>query len=65
MKPDWRPIADAPRDGRDWLIVARAGTWWRAPAYWRGSAYDGCWCQNDQEELHFTPTHFCELPEAP
>lgn len=58
----WRPIEEAPKDGKDWFIVARAGTQLRGPAYW----CDGRWCQGVHEEpLHFTPTHFCELPDAP
>jgi hypothetical protein len=57
----WRPIEGAPKDGKDWLIVARAGTPFRGPAYW----FHGHWCQGNNAELHFTPTHFCELPDAP
>lgn len=56
----WRPIEGAPKDGKDWLIVAAAGTPFRGPAYW----CDGRWCQGTHEEpLHFKPTHFCEMPE--
>jgi hypothetical protein len=57
----WRPIEEAPKDGKDWFIVARAGTPFRGPAYW----FHGHWCQGNNAELHFTPTHFCELPDAP
>jgi hypothetical protein len=58
---EWRPIEEAPKDGKDWFIVARAGTPFRGPAYW----FHGHWCQGNNAELHFTPTHFCELPDAP
>ncbi|KAK4045234.1 hypothetical protein OUZ56_032642 [Daphnia magna] len=48
----WRPIEEAPKDGKDWFIVARAGTPLRGPAYW----FHGHWCQGNNAELHFTPT---------
>jgi hypothetical protein len=56
----WRPIEEAPKDGKDWFIVARAGTPFRGPAYW----FHGRWCQGNNAELHFTPTHFCKLPDG-
>lgn len=61
----WQPIAEARAERGRWLILARAGTWWCAPAFWQGHAHGGYWCQGEGRRLNFVPTHFCELPEGP
>jgi hypothetical protein len=64
---DWRPIAEAPRDGTmvDLWIKTRASEWRYTDCAWR----EGCWqrlvnCEWEPVNRDH-PTHFLPLPKAP
>lgn len=63
----WRPIADAPKDGTEILIInpgscigATLGIW--APFEDEGKMWRSAW---DHEAIAMQPTHWMPLPSAP
>ena len=56
---DWRPISEAPLDGRRVLVFQPPGIWEVAVF----SRYDHSWVAAVNHPLH--PTHWMPLPEPP
>jgi len=57
----WRPIAEAPRDGTSVLLGWSGHDDWTCTAYWNGDA----WSADNFLEWMTQPTHFRPLPPAP
>jgi len=70
--PDWRTIAEAPRDGTNIIATGHNGDKpkhgrWMLVAYW--SEQDDCWASisldDDAPHELYSPTHYMPLPPAP
>lgn len=58
----WRPIEDAPKDGKDIIIGEwNGGNWYWGKGYW--SKYLSRWSRDGG--FAATPTHFMPLPTPP
>lgn len=66
MKPDWRPIDTAPKNGTAVLVALAGGMYTPTVAYWRSSITGSMWTIPETNRyLIVEPTHWMPLPEPP